>query len=504
MTTDQKVAIMKLRRPMIAVLVVVAALSVFPAISGGWNAKAPFQSSQPSAWSGPVPKAQCGPQDRRESGLQGQTTPAERFSGAAEKGFNCNLELAGQFAGEGASWQMAWFEDCAYYGTINDPRQQHKGTVVIDASDPRRPRVSTYLESPAMQNPWESLKVNVKRKLLAAVQSRGPEFSVYDISNCKSPVLKSSGKSQAELGHAGDFAPDGRTYYGTEILSSTYPIDVAEPSKPGFLTMWKPQDLIGLPHDLSISEDGTRMYMAQPGRLRDNVASSNGLIIVDVSDIQQRRPTPQYKVVSTLFWRDGSIAQDAEPVKINGRPYIIFTDEFGSGGAGRGPAACAQDLPPFGFARIIDVGDEKNPRVVSKLMLDVHDPANCSKLQTDPAFTDIFGYSSHYCGVDDPQNARLLACSYFQAGVRVFDIGDPYRPREIAYYKPPAIRTVTRAGSPWSSRGGPDRTTDWASSHIRFRRAGGELQLWFTSQDNGFQIVRFTNGLASLGTRTSQ
>src|SRR5437762_5610705 len=51
---------------------------------------------------GPVPKAQCGPSNRTESGLQGQTTSKERASGDSERGYNCNLELVGQFRGEGA------------------------------------------------------------------------------------------------------------------------------------------------------------------------------------------------------------------------------------------------------------------------------------------------------------------------------------------------------------------------------------------------------------------
>jgi hypothetical protein len=51
---------------------------------------------------GPVPKAQCGPSDRIEGGLQGQTTSQERASGDSERGYNCNLELVGQFRGEGA------------------------------------------------------------------------------------------------------------------------------------------------------------------------------------------------------------------------------------------------------------------------------------------------------------------------------------------------------------------------------------------------------------------
>lgn len=51
---------------------------------------------------GPVPKAQCGASDHTESGLQGQTTSEERASGDSELGYNCNLELVGQFKGEGA------------------------------------------------------------------------------------------------------------------------------------------------------------------------------------------------------------------------------------------------------------------------------------------------------------------------------------------------------------------------------------------------------------------
>ncbi len=45
---------------------------------------------------GPVPKAQCGPSNRTESGLQGQTTSQERASGDSQRGYNCNLELVGQ------------------------------------------------------------------------------------------------------------------------------------------------------------------------------------------------------------------------------------------------------------------------------------------------------------------------------------------------------------------------------------------------------------------------
>ena len=37
-----------------------------------------------------VPKAKCGPLDRTETGLQGQTPLADRQSGATAQAYNCN------------------------------------------------------------------------------------------------------------------------------------------------------------------------------------------------------------------------------------------------------------------------------------------------------------------------------------------------------------------------------------------------------------------------------
>src|SRR5499427_262080 len=112
---------------------------------------------------GPVPKAQCGPSDRTESGLQGQTTSQERASGDSKRGYNCNLELVGQFTGEGAFSQdgPAYFDHCAYMATENNPMQAHPGIVVIDVSDPKNPQATAYLaDTAAALNPHENNKAN--------------------------------------------------------------------------------------------------------------------------------------------------------------------------------------------------------------------------------------------------------------------------------------------------------------------------------------------------------
>src|SRR5436190_21425626 len=70
---------------------------------------------------GPVPKAQCGPSDHTESGLQGQTTSLERSSGDSQRAYDCNLMLVGQFQGEGAFSQdgASNFGHYAYIATEN-------------------------------------------------------------------------------------------------------------------------------------------------------------------------------------------------------------------------------------------------------------------------------------------------------------------------------------------------------------------------------------------------
>jgi len=152
---------------------------------------------------------------------------------------------------------------------------------------------------------------------------------------------------------------------------------------------------------------------------------------------------------------------------------------------------------------IIDIEDETQPVLLSKLKLEVHDPANCSQVLNDfaPDIADFesYGYSSHYCSVDRKVEPRMLACGYLGAGLRVFDIRNPREPREIAYYKPGARRLEYRPGSAmWADYKGLDRTTDRVQTNMRFVKYRGETHIQFVSQDGGFQIVRFTKTLREL------
>src|SRR5258708_38031716 len=108
-----------------------------------------------------------------------------------------------------------------------------------------------------MVDPWESLKVNAQRQLLAGAQLNGPGFAVYDISaDCRHPVLKASINLPGAGGHMGAFAPDGRTYYETQsfrgIGGFLYVVDLTDPSHPQALPPWQFLG-DGRPHGLELN-----------------------------------------------------------------------------------------------------------------------------------------------------------------------------------------------------------------------------------------------------------
>jgi hypothetical protein len=259
----------------------------------------------------------------------------------------------------------------------------------------------------------------------------------------------------------------------------------------------------GRPHGVWLNQAGTRLYAGQPGQFGVPITNSSygpdGLVILDVSDYQMRRANPQVRTISKLFWDDQGQVEEMYPFGANGRQYVISSDESGgSSGVGGLAAACARGASPHGYPNIIDITDERNPKIVAKMMLEVNDPVNCDLLLNDPLeLGQTPQYNQERCITDRLSNPTMAACAFQSAGLRVFDIRDLYHPKEIAYYKPPAARTTFLPGSAsWSP--GADRTMDRLAGYPRFVKVpanaehGRELQIWIVSNDNGFQVLRFT------------
>jgi hypothetical protein len=502
-----------MKKQTVFVLTVVSAALIGCGSDGGGD-------SGPAVKEGYVQKvASCGSNDKPETGLQGQIPASMRPAGF--KGFSCNLELVGQSRNDGASWQHAAFvsksnpsKKCAYYDTNSSTvNRTHLGSVALDVTDPTKPRATAFLTTKGMLDPWESLKVHQGRQILAADNGMnggrdgGPQLDLYDISgDCSQPQLLSTlsigiegseGLVAPVLGHEGEFQEDGLTYWGGDVRNRQYwAVDVTNTTRPKLLTVFKPNIPGGNVHGMSFSKDGNRAYFVSADFTGFHAGNpvNNGLIIADISEVQSRKANPQVKVVSTLFWEDGAGAQHTIPVKIGGKPYVIFVDETGPGGfynATNWKQACDKGLPTFPMARIIDIADEKNPKVVSKLAMEIHDPANCAKVGPDLAGINRYAYGTHYCSVDDKENATILACGMFGSGIRVHDIRDVTKVKEIAYFNPPAVTTPS-PGAKISVTENGAMNADFCTASLHIDKDNG--QIWTTCQDNGFLALKFTNG----------
>ena len=443
-------------------------------------APAAAQSIAPPA----TPKASCGPGSLPEPGLQGRVAKEDVEDGDAAAGYRCNIAEVGS-SGETGGFKVLRYVDkagheCAYYDTtLLFPTNtlnlslEPTGVAVLDMSDPANPVRTDSLLTPAMQTPHESLNISVQRGLLAAVAG-SPAFApgivdVYDISqDCRRPVLKASAPV-GFLGHESGIAPDGKTFYATSIgTGQTTAVDLTNPSLPLPLGIYEFDS-----HGMTVSDDGTRGYMA----------AGDGLIIVDLTEVQQRKPNPQVREISRLTWPNITIPQIAHPVTIDGKPYVVEVDEFSATEEGSTTANGAR----VGAARIIDISDETKPRVVSDIRLEVHQPENRAAIADDfGAQNSTQGYAGHYCGIPRRVDPGIIACSMILSGLRVFDIRDPENPKEIAYHIAPPD-TVSMTGGPVI-----DERANFAMSQPAFAPERNEI--WYSDGTSGFYALRLTNG----------
>jgi hypothetical protein len=429
-----------------------------------------------------TPRAVCGPGSHPAPGLQGEVPASEAAAGRSAGGYTCNTQLLGQ-EGTAGGYKVERFVDkagheCAYYDTTllfplqaSQLKDSPTGVAVLDMSNPSRPVRTTTLVTPAMQSPHESLLVNQKRGLLAAVLGNPTVYpgviDIYDLNtDCRHPELQSS-LPVGVLGHESGWTKDGRTFYATSLTTGGITgVDVTNPKVP--VPVWFGRYPS---HGLTLSDDGNRAYVAAIG---------GGLLILDTSQVQARVPNPQVSVVSQLAWSNLTIPQVAMPVTIDGKPFLVEIDEFSTDSPGSSfPAANGRVV---GAARLIDISNERAPRVASNLRLEVNQPENRARTANDPGgSSSLQGYAGHYCNVPREVDPGIVACSFIASGLRVFDIRDPYHPKELAYFVAP-LKPNPVVGEP----------SNYAMSRPSFVPARGEI--WYADGNSGFYALRVTNG----------
>jgi hypothetical protein len=419
-----------------------------------------------------TPLKPCGPGSHPQPGADGRVP-----EGSATDGLTCNATMVSHQGTSGGFKTLRYTDrnghTCAIYDTaLLFPVNAFKldasslGVAVVDMTDPAHPVQTDTLTAAPMMSPHESLVLNQKRGLIAAVLGNPNTYpgdvAIYDAGDdCRHPVKDFEGVI-ARIGHESGFSPDGKTFYaaGTARQSITA-IDVTDPKNP--YDVWQGNVLS---HGLSVSDDGTRIYVAD--------SSAGQMAILDTTQVQQRKPDPQVKEISRLTWKTASIPQNAIPFTEAGHPYILEFDEYSKG---------LQQSGSVGAARVIDIADEAHPVVVANLRLAINNPGPDREAAADDPgnLSPLQGYAAHYCNIPTRVDPKVVACSFITSGLRVFDISDIQHPTEVAYFVAPTKAVFEDGYNP----------SDFAMSQPTFDVARHDV--WFTDGDSGFYDVHIAD-----------
>ena len=404
-----------------------------------------------------------------------------------EEGAAKNMELVGYHdLEEKPAFKMAmqvvgerWYLYLGHFWT--------SGWSILDVTDPSKPQYVKFITGPdntlavqvqvadgIMVTGLESL--GNLAKALGLYEDRPQSFEegiyIWDVKDPVNPKRLGHFKTGANGTHrnhweggryvhlsAGARGFEGYIYVIVDIANPSNPVEVGrwwlpEQWAAGGATLTK--DRVHL-HGPAYPE-GDRAYLGYSGA---------GMVILDISDVTLPKLVSRLDVhpplagkmpchtVLPLPKRKLALI-DSEPIQEN----------------------CREAL---NYAGIVDISDEKNPRLIS--LFPIPEPSRGAPYKNFSERGGRFGpHNFHHpqkqaCLEDRDDRVYL---TYFNAGVRVYDISDAYLPREIAYYLPP---------DPKVRRGPRPKTLVVHTEDVLVDRRG---YCYITDQNHGLHILRCT------------
>ena len=440
-------------------------------------------------------------------GVQGQIPLADQESGRSQQPYSFNMWLVGQqdIQNRGENGNLGWIGDCAYVAAYYGGNDPLMGMAVVDAANPTNPELVKLM--PGTPGTRESqVEAHEGRQIVIVMPFRHPktpygdppgpsQLQIYDASqDCKNPVRVGTWDFGDIVTHEHRISADGLTVYASigrgdseAGVPSLIAVDISDLANPKELARWDLAMEPGMPesgmHDLDINDAGTRGF-TNTSWMIDGVRHQ-GLTILDFTEVQERRPKPTIRRISSFNWgppENFGGTHSAEYITIKGRQYLIALDET------MGANAAA----PWGWGRIIDVTEERYPLQISTITIEAAEERFAAQTNPDKAY-----YGAHYQGVDDRNNASLAFFSWYSSGLRAWDIRDPYLPKEIGWYIPGA-RTDTKLAV---GSGYPNNKVDYVYSFIRYRPETGHI--WFNSLFNGFMIAELIDNPLRKGSTSA-
>jgi hypothetical protein len=322
------------------------------------------------------------------------------------------------------------------------------GISVIDVRDPRAPKPLTYVANPPNTrshhiqvhgdillavngaNVWALAKYNEQKdyftsSLTQSFKSEGLNFAsglrVYDISQPAAPreiaFLEIKGLGLHRIWWVG-----GRYAYVSAHMKGftdhiMAAIDLSDPAKPTLAGHWWLPGMWQAGGEEPQAPKGRRWaahHAIVAGNLAYGAWRDGGLTVHDIRD------PANAKLISHINWCPPFGGGTHTPLPLPDRNLLVVADEATSNNCANGIA----------YTWVLDVRTPENPVTIATL-----------PTPTDEDFCAKGGkFGPHNLHENRPgslQSSNLIFATYHNAGLRVYDIANPFAPKQIAYYVPP-------------------------------------------------------------------
>jgi hypothetical protein len=333
-----------------------------------------------------------------------------------EQAWNTRLIGHTDLNGHGDAMQIMIKDHYAYVAHM-----ETMGFSIVDIANLSNPRVLKQIENPPNTH---SHKLQLVGDILLVNQEglmNGPPIDcggvdIYDVSNPLEPRKLSHFQVNGKGVHRMWFV-DGKYAHLAATADGYFKyiyliVDVSDPENPREVGRW------WLPGQWTAggeTSEGERTHCHFAIARGDRAYVSyreGGIIILDISDLS--RP----KFLSRLDWSPPYGGNSHTYLPLDGRGIAVACDEATA-------FNCQEDQK---LAWVVDIRVETNP--VSIATFPVPEGDFCAK-------GGRFGpHNFHENRPGSMIDNYLVYLTYFNAGVRIFDLTNPYRPEEVGYYVP--------------------------------------------------------------------
>jgi len=402
------------------------------------------------------------------------------------------LPNPGDTIARGRNGPVGIADNCLYVGNrigrrtgtgpaFNTPAHDPE-VLIVDISNPRKPEVVGAFTTPAGATSRELRTIpDLHTLIIENFRDTDPSssavnnFQVYDTTDCRHPVLTGSIGLGADTPHefflwrdparptrflifasVNNNEPSLRvfevlnpprgslsatpvaTFSLAPAVPATEPVDPADFADDNFVFTPKPTTQGNRLHSMSVSGDGKRVYMANSdagyflldsSRLTAGLPCTPNTVTVDANSnkdpnlcLRKINPDPQARIDHSPPF--GGIHHSIYPVEGRPAPNTHLPEYAIGSGERNGTTTC-----PWTPGQILELSNEKSPQIIAQYMVPENLAENCFVGGPgDPVLLREF--STHQPLIFP----NLFFQSWYSAGLRAWDISNPWLPMEVGVF----------------------------------------------------------------------